>query len=153
MPIAFKILCLEDVMTPKWDDRFRLPRKLSEWLQEFDEADTKVNVQHHGEARISEHSFVDSTLHTGCSCPRISIADHGLSFGLSLPHHMRKPVMVLSSSCLHVICADCVGVFSTIHGATGCRVPPSETIDQVLCRSLTWPLFSAHPASLHVVGG
>ena len=42
-----------------------------------------MNVEHHGEARMSDPSFVDSTLHIGCSCHRISIVHHGLSFGLS----------------------------------------------------------------------
>ena len=113
VPIAFKILCLEDVITPKWDDRFCPPRNFSEWLQEFDEADTKVHVQHHSEV-LHEWVFFWWFHFTLVAVAVEFFIYHGL-------------VIVLSSSCLHIICVDCV----TIYGATRCRVPPSKTIDQV----------------------
>ena len=74
------------MITPKWDNRFRPPKKSQNGCKSLDEE----NVQHHGEARMSELSFGDSTLRTGCSSPRISIAHQGLSSGLSLPHHTEE---------------------------------------------------------------
>ena len=120
------------MITPKWDNRFRPPKKLSEWLQEFDEANIKENVQHQGEARVGEHSFGDSTLNTGCSSPRISIAHHGFSSDLSLPHNMRKFVMFLRVSLSSVS-----AFFPPSMVPQGVACHPLGPLTRVLCQSMT----------------